>query len=72
MVKAFQDAKDALASATLLHHPVLDAQLVLTTDASDIGVGAVLEQEIDGEFQPLAFFSRSFLSAPGDSWKFLS
>ena len=59
MIKAFQDAKDALAATTLLHHSVLDAQL----DASDVGVGAVLEQELDGEFQPLAFFSRSFLPA---------
>ena len=30
------------------------------TDASDIGVGAVLEQQVGSHWQPLAFFSRKF------------
>ena len=33
------------------------------TDASDIGVGAVLEQQVGELWQPLAFFSRKFSAA---------
>ena len=62
-IKAFTDTKSALASATLLHHPEHNADIALTTDASDIGVGAVLEQQVDGHWQPLAFFSRKFSMA---------
>ena len=61
--KAFTDTKSALANATLLHHPEHNADIALTTDASDIGVGAVLEQQVDDHWQPLAFFSRKFSTA---------
>ena len=44
--KAFEEAKNALSQATLLHHPVPGAPIALTTDASDIAIGAVLEQKI--------------------------
>ena len=60
---AFQKAKCLLADATLLHHPVLGAKTVLTTDASDVAIGAVLEQQIDEHWQPLAFFSRQLNKA---------
>lgn len=56
--QAFQQAKDALASAALLVHPIATAQVALTTDASDIAVGAVVEQLVENVWQPLAFFSR--------------
>ena len=55
--KAFEEAKNALSQATLLHHPVPGAPIALTTDASDIAIGAVLEQQVHGQWQPLAFFS---------------
>ncbi|BHF67897.1 hypothetical protein SprV_0301092600 [Sparganum proliferum] len=44
---AFETAKKALADATLLHHLSSDphAQLILTTDASNSAVGAVLHQQ---------------------------
>ena len=58
MTEAFSNAKNALAKATMLHHPVIGAQTSLTSDASDTAVGAVLEQRIKGKWQPLAFFSR--------------
>ena len=61
--QAFTDIKAALAAATLVHHPHHDAVTALTTDASDVGVGAVLEQCIDGVWQPLAFYSRKFSAA---------
>ena len=56
--KAFEEAKNALSQATLLHNPVPGAPIALTTDASDIAIGAVLEQQILGQWQPLAFYSR--------------
>ena len=40
---AFQDCKEALASASLLVHPQLDALTCILTDASDTAVGAILQ-----------------------------
>ena len=51
-------SKEALAHAALLVHPQSEAQTSLTVDASDLAVGGVLEQRIDGVWKPLAFFSR--------------
>lgn len=50
--------KHALASATLLNHPSATATTCLTVDASDLAIGGVLEQFLDGNWKPLAFFSR--------------
>lgn len=61
--KAFDKIKKQLAEATLLSHPVASAELRLTTDASSSAMGAVLEQQVDSEWQPLGFFSRKFTSA---------
>ena len=55
---AFTKVKEALAQATMLVHPVSDAPTALTVDASNLAVGGVLEQLIDGVWKPLAFFSR--------------
>ena len=55
---AFSAVKDALSNATLLAHPVSSAPVILRTDASDVAVGAVLEQLVNGIHQPLAFFSK--------------
>ena len=60
MNTAFENTKKALADATMLHHPVPDAPTALTSDASDLAIGAVLEQKIRGRWRPLAFFSRQF------------
>ena len=57
-VQAFHHAKDALAKATILVHPVSNAPLQLAVDASDVGVGAVLQQAVNNAWQPLAFFSK--------------
>ena len=56
---AFPHVKRALASAALLAQPVPNAPLSIAVDASNTGVGAVLQQHHDGAWQPLAFFSRS-------------
>ena len=55
---AFSSIKDALANATLLSYPQADTPISLVTDASDIGVGAVLQQHVHGHRQPISFFSR--------------
>ena len=56
--QAFSAIKEALASATLLVHPKPNALTSLTTDASDFAVGAVLQQYLDRQWQPIAFFSK--------------
>ena len=56
---AFDRAKQALADAAMLVHPRSDAPTAVTVDASGLAVGAVLEQLVDGGWQPLAFFSRA-------------
>ena len=53
----FTQAKQTLASATLLHHPKSNAPTAVTMDASDVAIVAVLDQFIDGPLQPLTFFS---------------
>nr|VZI40758.1 unnamed protein product [Spirometra erinaceieuropaei] len=62
---AFEEAKEALADATMLHHLSFDAhaQLILTTDASSSAVGAVLHQQVNNQLQPLAFFSQKLQPA---------
>ena len=61
-ISAFSNAKDALAQATLLFYPTPDATTSPMTDASYIAVGAVLQQSVDGHWQPISFFSRSLSS----------
>lgn len=61
--EAFDFCKSALATATLLVHPQYDAPTNITSDASDKAVGAVLEQFIDHEWRPIAFFSRKLRPA---------
>ena len=63
MDRAFDQAKDMLAKATLLNHPDPSSPIALTTDASDTAIGAVLEQKIKGNWQPLAFLSRKLKTA---------
>ena len=55
---AFTTVKSALATKTLLRHPVPRAPYSLMTDASNIAVGAVLQQYINGTWHPLSFFSK--------------
>lgn len=43
---AFSDIKEALANTLLLTHPKSDAPTSIITDASDVAVGAVLQQRI--------------------------
>ena len=55
---AFNDIKHALANASLLTHPKLNAPTSIMSDASDKAVGAVLQQLIGSEWRPISYFSR--------------
>ena len=56
--QAFQKLKIALTSAPVLAYPNFHESFLLDTDASGVGIGAVLSQVIDGEEQPVAYGSR--------------
>ena len=47
----------------MLSHPKLAAPTSLATDASDTAVGAVLQQFVDGVWQPISYFSRKLSPA---------
>ena len=55
--------KEALANAMLLSHPVLKAPTSIMTDASDVAIGAVLQQFVGDEWRPIAYFSRKLKPA---------
>ena len=59
----FEAAKQALADATLLHHPSADAEMTLTVDASDTAIGGQVEQKVGNRFVPIAFFSKKLSPA---------
>ena len=63
MNNSFTSAKSALCHATMLAHPTPSVSIAITCDASDIGLGATLEQYVSGSWQPLAFYSRLLRSA---------
>lgn len=74
--QAFEETKAAIADAALLHHPQPGGRLILLTDASDVAVGAALNEAPDGKegdplvadrLRPLSFFSRK-LSSPGQKY----
>ena len=49
-----------LVSKPVLHYPTLGKPFTLHTDASGVGVGAVLEQEdAAGNLRPVGYFSRN-------------
>ena len=60
---AFDKIKDALAQATLLNHPIPEAPTCIVSDASDTAVGAVLQQEVNGTWHPISYFSRKLKAA---------
>lgn len=59
----FDACRRALAATTQLAHLRPDSALRLSTDASNIAVGAVLEQRVDNQWQPLGFFSKKLSPA---------
>lgn len=60
---AFDASKESLAQAALLAHPEVNAPLSITSDASDVAIGAVLQQFVEGNWEPLGYFSRKLSNA---------
>ncbi|KAL4007856.1 hypothetical protein ACER0C_001708 [Sarotherodon galilaeus] len=56
--RAFIDLKSAITSDSVLHSPDFTQPFTLQTDASGVGIGAVLLQEVEGVRRPVVFFSR--------------
>ena len=57
-VQAFQHSKKMLAEATALAFPSSNLPTQIVVDASDIAIGAVLQQKHEEVWRPIAFFSR--------------
>lgn len=58
MSVVFDRAKCALIDAVMLIHPKASVPTAITVDASELAVGAVLEQFHKGKWYPVAFFSK--------------
>ena len=56
--KSFVDLKVAIATAPVLRLPDFERQFIITTDASDVAIGAILEQDFGSGLQPIAFSSQ--------------
>jgi len=50
--------KERLTTAPVLHYPDFTRQFIITTDASDYAIGAVLSQGPVGQDRPIAYASR--------------
>ena len=55
---AFDALRSKLCSPPLLIYPDFSKNFVLQTDASDVAIGAVLLQEVDGNLRPVQYASR--------------
>ena len=60
---SFQALRDAMATEPVLRLPDLSRPFILTTDASQTGIGAVLMQEHDGMKMPVMYISRKLKPA---------
>lgn len=56
--RAFQDLKDSLCHGPVLQSPNFDSPFTVQTDASGLGLGAVLLQGVGEERHPVTFISR--------------
>ena len=59
--KAYTTLKALLAKPPIIKLPDFSKQFVLRTDASDLGIAAILMQEHDNEMFPVAFASKKLL-----------
>jgi len=58
--KAFEDLKSGIAKSEFVYLAGDSKDFVVTTDASDIGMGGALFQVVNGEKRLIEFFSQSF------------
>ena len=57
--ESFMRLKQALCSSPILCYPTIRQNFVLDTDASGVGIGAVLSQVEDGKERVVAYYSRA-------------
>ena len=57
--KAFRELKKSLVTALVLRMPDFERLFVVTTDASLVSVGGIVEQDFGQGLQPVAFESRT-------------
>lgn len=57
--EAFQKCKELLVNAPILQYPDMSKPFILTTDASEVAIGAVLSQGTIGADRPVAYASRT-------------
>lgn len=57
--QAFVELKQKLVDEPILQYPNFSQQFVLTTDASNVGIGGVLSQIKDSKDLPIAYYSRT-------------
>ena len=57
--EAFEKLKEKLTTSPVLAYPMPEGELVMDTDASDVGLGAVLSQTQAGEERVLSYASRT-------------
>jgi len=55
--ESFETLKEALLDTVILAYPIPGLPCILDTDASDVAVGAVLSQKVEGVERPIAFYS---------------
>ena len=60
--RAFQNCKGILSREALLHYPNYNLPFMIQTDASSVGLGAVLLQVEDGVEKPIYYASRALTS----------
>jgi len=56
--RAFLDLKSRLVTQPILRPPDVSKPFSLAVDASDVEIGAVLFQEVDGIEHPICYFSK--------------
>lgn len=59
---ALRKLKTLLVTAPVLSNPDFTKTFIIETDSSDLAIGAVLTQNVDGERRPIAYFSKKLSS----------
>ena len=61
--KAFNRLKTAMVTAPVLQLPDFNREFTVTTDASEVSVGAILQQDFGSGLQPVCYESRKLIPA---------
>jgi len=56
---AFDHVKTAFADLAVLSFPIRSAETIFVCDASDVAMGADMNQVVEGELRPIGFFSKA-------------